>query len=66
MSLDFSRTGKAGQTQMTVRDAQPPLKAACLKAKGTTVITENIFTNRYRQAEEFRRLGAADMLPVDR
>ncbi len=26
MSLDFSRTGKAGQTQMTVRDAQPPLK----------------------------------------
>ena len=28
-------------------------------AKGTTVFTENIFTNRYRHAEEFRRLGAA-------
>ena len=26
---------------------------------GTTVFTENIFTNRYRHAEEFRRLGAA-------
>ena len=33
--------------------------AACLRAKGTTVFTENIFTNRYRHAEEFRRLGAA-------
>ena len=40
-------------------DAQPPLMAGCLKAKGTTVFTENIFTNRYRHAEEFRRLGAA-------
>lgn len=40
-------------------DAQPPLMAACLKAGGTTVFTENIFTNRYRHAEEFRRLGAA-------
>ena len=40
-------------------DAQPPLMAACLRAKGTTVFTENIFTNRYRHAEEFRRLGAA-------
>lgn len=40
-------------------DAQPPLMAACLRAKGTTVFTENIFTNRYRHAEEFWRLGAA-------
>lgn len=39
-------------------DAQPPLMAACLKARGTTVFTENIFANRYRHAEEFRRLGA--------
>ena len=36
-------------------DAQPPLMAACLRAKGTTVFTENIFTNRYRHAEEWRR-----------
>lgn len=39
-------------------DAQPPLMAACLKAKGTTVFTENIFQNRYRHAAELRRLGA--------
>ena len=39
-------------------DAQPPLMAACLKAKGTTVFTENIFSNRYRHALELRRLGA--------
>ena len=45
-------------------DAQPPLMAACLRAKGTTVFTENIFTNRYRHAEEFRRLGAAVSIEV--
>ena len=39
-------------------DAQPPLMAACLKARGTTVFTENIFAGRYRHAEELRRLGA--------
>ena len=39
-------------------DAQPPLMAACLKARGTTVFTENIFRNRYRHALELRRLGA--------
>ena len=39
-------------------DAQPPLMAACLKARGTTVFTENIFTGRYRHVEELRRLGA--------
>ena len=39
-------------------DAQPPLMAACLRARGTTVFTENIFTGRYRHVEELRRLGA--------
>jgi len=39
-------------------DAQPVLMAALLKAKGRTVITENIFENRYRQAAQLRRLGA--------
>ena len=29
-------------------DAQPPVMAASLKAVGTTVFSENIFTNRYR------------------
>ena len=39
-------------------DAQPPLMAACLRARGTTVFTETIFLNRYRHALELRRLGA--------
>ena len=39
-------------------DAQPVLMAALLKAEGRTVITENIFENRYRQVPELQRLGA--------
>lgn len=39
-------------------DAQPVLMAALLKARGRTVITENIFENRYRQARQLMRLGA--------
>lgn len=39
-------------------DAQPVLMAALLKAEGRTMITENIFENRYRQVPELRRLGA--------
>lgn len=39
-------------------DAQPVLMAALLRADGKTVITENIFENRYRQVPELRRLGA--------
>ena len=32
--------------------------AALLKAEGRTVITENIFENRFRQVPELQRLGA--------
>lgn len=39
-------------------DAQPLMMAAALKAAGTTVFVENIFPNRYRQAEQMLRLGA--------
>jgi UDP-N-acetylglucosamine 1-carboxyvinyltransferase len=39
-------------------DAQPPFMAASLKAEGTTVFVENIFENRYRHAEEMKRMGA--------
>ncbi len=39
-------------------DAQPPLMAAALKAEGTTVFIENIFQNRFRHAEEMKRMGA--------
>lgn len=39
-------------------DAQPPIMAVSLRAAGTTVFVENIFENRYRHAEELRRMGA--------
>ena len=39
-------------------DAQPVLMAALLKAEGRSVLTENIFENRFRQVPELRRLGA--------
>lgn len=39
-------------------DAQPVLMAAALKAEGTTVFIENIFSNRYRHVTELLRMGA--------
>lgn len=39
-------------------DAQPPVMAAALTAKGTTVFVENIFENRYRHVPELLRTGA--------
>ena len=39
-------------------DAQPVLMAALLKSEGSTVFVENIFENRYRQVDEFSRMGA--------
>lgn len=39
-------------------DAQPVLMAALLKAEGCSVLVENIFENRYRQAAELMRFGA--------
>ncbi|MEG1632450.1 MAG: UDP-N-acetylglucosamine 1-carboxyvinyltransferase [Oscillospiraceae bacterium] len=39
-------------------DAQPLLVAASLRAQGTTVFIENVFSNRYRYVQELLRLGA--------
>ena len=39
-------------------DAQPLLLAASLRAKGTAVFTENVFSDRFRYTEELRKLGA--------
>ena len=39
-------------------DAAPLLMAASLRAMGPTLFMENIFSGRYRHAEEMRRLGA--------
>lgn len=39
-------------------DAQAIIMAVLSKAKGTSVIIENIFENRYRQVDELVRMGA--------
>ena len=39
-------------------DAQPLLMAALLKAKGTSIFEENIFSSRYRHTRELVKLGA--------
>ncbi len=39
-------------------DCQPILMAVLTRAKGTSMIVENIFENRFRAAAELRRLGA--------
>ena len=39
-------------------DAQPLMLAACLKARGTSVVVEDVVQNRARVAEELQRLGA--------
>lgn len=39
-------------------DMQPQVAAVLCLARGTSVITEGVWDNRYRYTEEFRRLGA--------
>lgn len=39
-------------------DLQQPFSVLLTKAEGTSIITENIFTARYRHIDELRRMGA--------
>jgi len=39
-------------------DMQPQLAALLILARGTSIITEGIFDNRFRYADELRRMGA--------
>ncbi len=39
-------------------DAQPPLMAAALRARGTTVMIETVFENRFRHVPALRSMGA--------
>ena len=39
-------------------DLQQPFSILLTKAKGTSVITENIFSSRFRHIDELRRMGA--------
>ena len=39
-------------------DMQPQIAAVLCLAKGTSVLTEGVWDNRYRYVDEFRRMGA--------
>jgi len=39
-------------------DLQQPFSAILTKAKGTSIVTDNIYTSRFRHIDELRRMGA--------
>ena len=39
-------------------DLQQPFTALLTKAKGTSIVTDNIYTSRFRHIDELRRMGA--------
>ncbi|MEG2000374.1 MAG: UDP-N-acetylglucosamine 1-carboxyvinyltransferase, partial [Evtepia sp.] len=39
-------------------DMQPQIAAVLCLAQGTSILTEGVWDNRYRYADEFRRMGA--------
>ncbi|MFV9510384.1 UDP-N-acetylglucosamine 1-carboxyvinyltransferase [Tepidibacillus sp. LV47] len=39
-------------------DLQQPMSALLTKAKGTSIVTDNIYTSRFRHIDELRRMGA--------
>lgn len=39
-------------------DLQQPFSALLTKAKGTSIVTDNIYTSRFRHIDELRRMGA--------
>ncbi len=40
-------------------DLQQPISALLTRAKGTSVVTENIFSNRFKHLQEMERMGAS-------
>lgn len=59
------RTGKLTRTNVKTlpypgfpTDMQPQVAACLCLAEGTSVLTEGVWDNRYRYADEFRRMGA--------
>lgn len=65
-TLRLRRAGEASGTQYIhtapypgfPTDAQAPVMAALSVGKGTAVMTENMFENRYRHVKELERMGA--------
>ena len=64
-SLIVRRTGKLTRTNVKTMpypgfptDMQPQLAVVLCLAEGTSILTEGIWDNRYRYADELRRMGA--------
>ena len=64
-SLTVRRTGKLTRANVKTMpypgfptDMQPQIAAVLCLAEGTSILNEGIWDNRYRFADEFRRMGA--------
>ncbi len=64
-SLIVRRTGKLNRANVKTMpypgfptDMQPQIAAVLCLAEGTSILNESVWDNRYRYAEEFRRMGA--------
>ena len=64
-SLIIRREGKLTSTNVKTMpypgfptDMQPQIAAILCLAKGTSILNEGVWDNRYRYADEFRRMGA--------
>ena len=64
-SLIIRREGKLTSTNVKTMpypgfptDMQPQIAAVLCLAKGTSILNEGVWDNRYRYADEFRRMGA--------
>ncbi len=64
-SLIIRREGKLTSTNVKTMpypgfptDMQPQIAAVLCLAKGTSILNEGVSDNRYRYADEFRRMGA--------
>ncbi len=64
-SLTVRRTGKLNRANVKTMpypgfptDMQPQIAAVLCLAEGTSILNEGIWDNRYRFADEFRRMGA--------
>jgi UDP-N-acetylglucosamine 1-carboxyvinyltransferase len=64
-ALIVRRTGKLSRTNVKTMpypgfptDMQPQIAAVLCLAEGTSILTEGVWDNRYRYADEFRRMGA--------
>ena len=64
-TIRIKSTGRPRETQVNTQpypgfptDLQAPIMAALASAEGTSIVTENIYENRFKHVAELRRMGA--------